>query len=370
MKILLPNFVEYGGMQQYLSQLANSMAESERVTVVSSYWGKSSLFSENVKVIFIPLRVDRIIPRIQGYIQLRKLAKRLDPDVVHDTDPSNYWSAIAKPFLKDWPLVITLHDPIPHSGMAFPFWRFIHKKSVSWAERVIVHGMNARRNAISLGASPSQVVVIPHGAYTFFDHKKTWITERPNSILFFGAMRPNKGIDRLASIAELVEKEIHDIKVIVAGSSQHTSRFIEKKRVEKSLDELRQNRKFEVHDEYIPDADVETYFRRASVVLLPYYDATQSGVIAIAYSFARPVVSTRVGDLEELVENGKTGFLADPTSNEDIADKVVRVLQDDSLRRRMGENAYRKVKEELSWDKIAKKTIEVYREAIRKESCK
>ena len=105
-------------------------------------------------------------------------------------------------------------------------------------------------------------------------------------------------------------------------------------------------------------------FRRASVVALPYVDASQSAVIPVAYTFGKPVVATTVGGLPELVEDGRTGFLVPPRDEQALADAVVRLLRDRELRHQLGANGKRKVDTECSPDAVAHRTLEVYRCAL------
>ena len=124
--------------------------------------------------------------------------------------------------------------------------------------------------------------------------------------------------------------------------------------------------RFIVHNEYISEQRTAEYFRRASVVVLPYIEASQSGVIPLAYSAGKPVVATRVGGLPEMVEHGHTGYLVAPRDTAELAESVTRLLLDAALRRQMGANGKRKIEAECSPDVIAKKTMEVYRRAVGK----
>ena len=102
----------------------------------------------------------------------------------------------------------------------------------------------------------------------------------------------------------------------------------------------------------------------SGIIVLPYTEASQTGIIPIAYSFKKPVILTNVGGLPESVDDGKTGFVVPPRNEKALADAIIKLLKDVKLRKQMGENAYKKMKEELSWDVIAEKTIEVYKVAI------
>jgi glycosyltransferase involved in cell wall biosynthesis len=123
--------------------------------------------------------------------------------------------------------------------------------------------------------------------------------------------------------------------------------------------------RFIVHNEFISEDRTAEYFRRACVVVLPYIEASQSGVIPLAYSAAKPVVATTVGGLPEMVEEGRTGYLVAPRDAADLAKALVRLLLDPTLRRQMGANAKEKIERECSPEAIARQTVEVYHRAVR-----
>ena len=86
--------------------------------------------------------------------------------------------------------------------------------------------------------------------------------------------------------------------------------------------------RFIVHNRFIRATECDELFRQASIVVLPYIEATQSGVIPLAYSYAKPVVATRVGALAEVVDDGKTGRLVPPADSESLAAAIVELLRD------------------------------------------
>ncbi|MCC7084103.1 MAG: glycosyltransferase family 4 protein [Pirellulales bacterium] len=106
-------------------------------------------------------------------------------------------------------------------------------------------------------------------------------------------------------------------------------------------------------------------FQRASVVVLPYIEATQSGVIPLAYSFAKPVVATRVGALADSVDDDRTGRLVPPADSGALASAVIALLKNADKRRTMGAAGREKLEQEWSPDAVAGHAIDVYRRAIR-----
>ena len=121
---------------------------------------------------------------------------------------------------------------------------------------------------------------------------------------------------------------------------------------------------FIVHNEYISHDKRTELFQRASIVALPYIDASQSGVIPVAYTHAKPVVATAVGSLPEMVDHGRTGYVVPPRDEQALADAIVRLLRDKDLRRQLGANGKHKVNTECSPGVVAEQTLAVYQRAI------
>ena len=122
--------------------------------------------------------------------------------------------------------------------------------------------------------------------------------------------------------------------------------------------------RFEIHNTFVSDAERSAMFARASLVALPYIEASQSGVVPLAYSFSKPVVATTVGGLPDMIEDGKTGLLVPPRDERALADAVVRLLVDKDLRQQMGRNGRHKMDTEYSLAAVAQQTLAVYRTAM------
>jgi glycosyltransferase involved in cell wall biosynthesis len=122
--------------------------------------------------------------------------------------------------------------------------------------------------------------------------------------------------------------------------------------------------RFTVYNEYVSDEMRARLFREASVVALPYVDATQSGVVTVAYTYGKPAVATTVGGLPEVIDNGITGLLVPPRDEQAMAEAIIRLLRDPAARRAMGAAGRRKLEQEWSAQAVAARTLEVYRSAI------
>jgi glycosyltransferase involved in cell wall biosynthesis len=104
-------------------------------------------------------------------------------------------------------------------------------------------------------------------------------------------------------------------------------------------------------NEYVANEAVHLYFTAANLAVLPYNEATQSGILSIAYGFAKPVVVTDVGGLAELVDDGKTGFIVPPHDIPRLADSVIRYFKENreqdishNIEAKRQENSFNKIR--------------------------
>lgn len=294
--------------------------------------------------------------QIVNMLDLVRQVKAFDPDVIH-FQHGQLWFNLALPLLRRYPLVVTVHDPQPHAGdrdsRTMPTWlmHFGYRQ----ADQLIVHA-NQMKNVVleHLNFPPASVHVIPHIALGN-ENADTEVQEAPNQLLFFGRIWAYKGLDYLIRAEPLISARVPDLKIVIAGMGEDMERYRKM---------MVHPEKFEVHNEYIADEEVARYFRQASIVVLPYIEATQSGVIPLAYTFARPVIATNVGGLPDSVENEQTGLLIPSCDEKALAEAVIRLLLDSTLRKQMGLNGKRKLDSEWSAAPIARQTLAVYQQAI------
>jgi glycosyltransferase involved in cell wall biosynthesis len=355
--------------------LANALVENHHVLLITrdhNYEISSDDQAVNLDA-FLDECLDKRIIReklryrrgnLKNFFELGRVFRTIrafDPDIIHIQENSDwriFWLAKAFGFDKT---VLTIHDVAAHPGdrrkrrLRMLPSSLIYELARIKARRIIVHGDYLKKQLISISKKfENRVSVVPHGILSIF---KNWddeiVNEEKNTILFFGRISRYKGIDILIKAQPLISKEIPKAKIIIAGKGREKD-FA----VYESLMEDKSS--FEIHYEFIPHAEVQRFFRRASVVVLPYVEASQSGVVAVAYVFGKPVVVTHVGSIPEVVDHGKTGFIVPPRDPEALAKALVEILKNQDLRETMGKNALAKAETELSWTAIAKKTTEIY----------
>lgn len=298
--------------------------------------------------------------RLRALRQLTHLLAEFRPDVIHDTAGSSAKNVVLWPLLgRHAPMVVTEHDPLKHQGWISVAGRVGERLSRAmrgrFAGHIFVHGPWCRAQLIAEGYAPERVSAIRHGHLgSLFDRGAfTDIRREEREVLFFGEMRPNKGADLLPLIAERVAREVPGVHFTVAGArSRHQPQDPAWRDVDQAVERMKANPYFTVLDGYIPDGEVERLFRQAGLTLMPYREATQSGVAMVAMPLRSVAVATAVGDIPDVIRHGETGFLATPDA-ESISRTLIDALHNPEQVQAVREAAYTFAIKECDWSTIA-----------------
>ncbi len=144
-----------------------------------------------------------------------------------------------------------------------------------------------------------------------------------NVILFFGYIREYKGLMNLIEAFPQVKKEIPNAHLLIVGEF-----YKNPKEYYDAIDRLNMKDDVTIVAEYVANEEVYKYFTASNVVVLPYNEATQSGIMSISQSFGVPAIVTNVGGLGELLEDGKTGFIVEPRNVRVLADSIIRYFKE------------------------------------------
>jgi glycosyltransferase involved in cell wall biosynthesis len=296
---------------------------------------------------WVPGRVrDRsAVPAARG---IATAVRRFSPDVVHAQDsivhdPRLLWAARLRPRR----FAVTVHDPHPHPGDVEPSVRLRASRDVllATARLVFVHGDGLRDELRDAGRAPlPPIEVVPHGT----DARPVTPPPEHPSLLFFGRMSRYKGLDVLLEAMPRIWGRVPETRLVVAGEGPLPDAA------------LLRDARVQVRNGHIPEAEVAPLFRRASVVTLPYIQASQSGVGSQAKAHGRPIVATWTGELPRLVSDG-SGLVVPPRDPDALADATVSLLTDLPRAQRMGLAGARTAAGETSWSAIGAATLAAYR---------
>lgn len=356
MRVSLVSFIS----AEYCIRLASALAREIEVQLVLPLGiAEPHLSLVSPSVDFVPFDMPRLrqpLRQVRMIAAIRREIKRFAPDVVH-LQQGHLWFNLALPLIRSYPLVVTAHDARHHPGdresqktpqaiIDFGFRR---------AARVIAHCERMKQTLVDeCRISETQVDVIQR-VHVRHEEDGVRAAEDPRLVLFFGRIWAYKGLEYLIRAEPYISARVPDVRIVIAGTGEDFDRY---RRMMINPD------RFEVYNEYVSHDDRAALFQQASVVVLPYVEASQSGVVPLAYAAEKPVVATDVGCLPAIVEDGHTGYLVPPQDERALADAVVRLLEDPSLRRQMGRNGRRKMETECAPDVVAQHTLAVYDRAI------
>jgi glycosyltransferase involved in cell wall biosynthesis len=180
-------------------------------------------------------------------------------------------------------------------------------------------------------------------------------------LLFFGNIAPYKGIEYLFFALDNLKTNYSDLKLVIAGRIK-----VGCDDYWTQLKEIIQERNLQdrilKRIEFIPDNEVEIYFKAADVLILPYKYIFQSGLIFTSYRFGLPVIATDVGELRDLIHEGKTGLICKPQNSIDLANQIINFYNGDLYKSlaRNRTNIIRYGQENFSWRKSGHETYNLY----------
>jgi glycosyltransferase involved in cell wall biosynthesis len=176
-------------------------------------------------------------------------------------------------------------------------------------------------------------------------------------VLFFGNITPSKGVPDLLNAFGKVHAQSNCARLVVAGMPL---KYIDVNSLYEMVSRLGIQSVSYLDTRYIPMEEVGPLMELATVVVFPYINATQSGSIQAAYAFGKPVIATRVGGLPDVVVEGESGFLVEPSSPDELSAAILKIINQPELADKMGRYAKELSETRYAWGPIAEKIVAIY----------
>lgn len=253
-------------------------------------------------------------------------------------------------------VLFVCHNVFPHER--FPMDRKLTRSTLRRGDYCIVHSQQDAQDLLSIkpDAVYEKAVLPTYNAFKFTDMNKAEarkllnITDSEKVLLFFGFVREYKGLRHLIAAMPTIRKQYSDARLLIVGDfGKNKEEYVQ------LIENTGEKAAIQVFDGYTPDREVEKFFAASDLVVLPYISATQSAVVQVAYGFDKPVVVTNVGGLPEVVLDGKTGYVVQPESPQQIAEAVMRFYEQNKaaeFEENVKQEAYR-----YDWDRM-RETVE------------
>ena len=254
------------------------------------------------------------------------------------------------------PFVLVLHDANPHPGDSYPFRRLAMRREIAAADGVVVLTDHIRQQAIQChGLANDRIWTIPHGSFDFgVSGLRSLPQDRPPRLLFFGRILAYKGLSLLLDAYRLLRVDGLRVELDIMGSGDISPYAAKLAR----LDGVR------LTNRWMDDAEIGPALANTDIMVLPYIEASQSGVAAAAASCGMPTVATPVGGLAEQVRHEETGLIAAQTTASGLAHAIRRLLEDPALYEKCSAGALAHAREDLGWDSIASRMVEAARDVV------
>ena len=244
------------------------------------------------------------------------------------------------------------------------------------ADHLFVHTAKMKQELMQeFGVPLQRVSIIPLGINNFAHNtgitskearERLGIREDEKALLFFGRITPYKGLEYLVSGFQKILVQAGKYRLIIAGRPEEEDAEQYWAPLREKIREDVQSGRILLRAEHIPDEETEVYFKAADVLVLPYRDIYQSGILFLGYSFGLPALVSDVGSLKDEVVEGGTGFVFKPEDPVDLALVVEKYFASELFRDLSGrrQEIQRYASAQHDWGVVGKVTISIYKELL------
>ncbi|MEM0002814.1 MAG: glycosyltransferase family 4 protein [Thermoproteota archaeon] len=296
------------------------------------------------------------------------LVQKRNFDIIHAHDWMVIPSAVGLKYMIGRPIVYSVHSTEygRRNGIHGTMQRLIHETE-GWgtyeSEKIVVCSKYMKEHVVWLFNVPEDKLhIIPNGiteppsVEVDTNFRRKYAQDSEKIILFVGRIVDEKGLNVLIGALPYVHKSGINAKLVVVGDGYAINRM---KEIAWELG---------IYDKvyftgYLSDDELNKVFKISDALAVPsLYEPF--GIVALEGMINRlPVVVSDTGGLSEIIEDGTNGLKVPPNNSEELARRLIALLSDESLRKRISELGYKTAKERYNWGEIAYKTLEVYKKA-------
>lgn len=249
--------------------------------------------------------------------------------------------------------IMTVHDPLQHSGTLNEQKQDkARKRCFQWSDKLIL--LNSQQLDIfskKYNIDKNKIYVSRLGVYDSIKYLKA--DQRKNDcpyVLFFGQFFPYKGIEYLLDAMLKVREECPCVDVVIAGRGE----------IYFDMSKYKDKQYIKIENRYIGISELVSLVKNSLLVVCPYKDATQSGVVQTAFALGIPIVATNVGALPEVVKNDVYGKIVPACDADALAVAMIELIKDTNKLNRLKHNIISNWIPSMSWSPIVDGYINIY----------
>lgn len=358
MKVALLYLGRKGGGEIYSMSIAKSLQNRvETDVIISDYAENKGVWEREIQRLFsVPTYTNIrsfIKQSISGkaILRIKKYLESENPSILYYPMGSP-WSPAINILHRKKIIITTIHDLRFHKG-DLNLLNLIMRRIIIRQSDGIIFLTEYAEESFKSKKIFKYTCVIPHG---IFDHYLRGIKHEyqtyPNraNIVFIGRIEPYKGLQYLLEAYRVIHRRIPHSKLIIAGAGSL-------KKYSKSMKGLDG---IQVINRWLSDREIGEILRRADLLVLPYIEASQSGIIALGQAFGVPIMASRIGGISEQIIDGETGILVAPRDSKELSKRAVELLNCEEERINLSNKEKKYAEKELSWDKITEDLLKFF----------
>ncbi|HSB93406.1 MAG TPA: glycosyltransferase family 4 protein [Flavitalea sp.] len=296
---------------------------------------------------------------LQAVRLFRRTIRKLQPHVIHFQEMPKGYTFVCWLLARKSLRVLTIHDVVSHPGgdskttFRQDFFKKYMRKS---ADRLIVHGQKLveQIEMVYPDLAP-KTRIVPHPVLRLptLPVNQSVIE---NQLLFFGRISKYKGLKYLAEACVKLQDKGKQFSLVVAGKGDD---FAANETALKKINQVT------IINRRIHPDEIDKLFEAADIVVLPYIEASQSGVIAYALAFGKPCVASRTGCIPDMIRHNYNGLLTIPADAESLADGLEQLMDNKELKQAFSDHALSLAASEFAPATIAKETMLLYEDLLK-----
>lgn len=369
----LENFIKIGGEAFFIREKGKKRINKKRINDIRIY---NIRWVDGIPELPGSSLISNLLFNLRLYQAGSSIIRTEKPDIIHERELFLKFPGLLLANKFEIPYILEVNAPMlyedgrGYSRIHQEIGKIIEEKLFNGANRIIVVSNILKNYLLKQGVPEEKIRVVPNGVdENVFNPdvagesvRKKYHLEDKEVICFAGSLHLGwQGIGDLLKAARIISSIKASVRFLIAGNTE---------RQEEMLKSAPDNVIFTGQIEHIK---MPSYFAAADVLVAPYKQQTDfeyvnfygSSLKLFEYmAMGKPIITTNLGQIGEIIEHGKSGLLIEPGNYKELANNILTLMADEKLRKNLGENARIEVEKNYTWERNAIKIMEIYKEVL------